>query len=224
MSIVSLLILRRHVYLQGLPQHLSRSLSQVWCLVSGAEVPAFEHLSKPSQLISDPFSMDTTAQTAEHVAEVSLRESLHVFAVALVLTDRVYLQMSRVLQSLQIPHKTHFCPFPTTTPCVDVLLPQSVAILVSMGLDPEIAELSGSGLTHTPLVLKQKALYAHGIRSQVVRASEWPSSLAEQTVVIRKFLLQISAAGHAAPGKQADSTTLQNTHRIVHQLYTGTRS
>lgn len=122
-------------------------------------------------------------------------------AKALVLTKRVYLQISRVLQSLQIPHKTHFCPFPAATmPCIDVLLPRSVAILVSIGLGPQIAELNGSGLAHTPLVLKQKALRSHGIRSQVVRASEWPSSLAEQTVVIGKLLQQISTVGHAAPG------------------------
>lgn len=121
-------------------------------------------------------------------------------AKALVLTKRVYLQISRVLQSLQIPHKTHFCPFPATMPCIDVLLPRSVAILVSIGLGPQIAELNGSGLAHTPLVLKQKALCSHGIRSQVVRASEWPSSLAEQTVVIGKLLQQNSTVGHAAPG------------------------
>ena len=152
--------------------------------------------------------MDSTAQTAKHVAEVSLQGILQVLVMALVLTDLVHLQISRVLQSLQIPHKTHFCPFPATMPCIDVLLPQSVAILVLIGLDPRIAELNGSGLVHTPLVLKQKALHGHGIRSQVVRASEWPSSLAEQTVVIRKLLLQISTAGHAAPGKQADTKTL----------------
>ena len=158
-------------------------------------MPGFKHVSKPTQLISDPFSMASTAQTAKHVAQVSLQGSLPVFAMALVLTDRVCSQISRVLQSLGISHKTHFCPFPATMPCVDVLLPQSMAILVSIGLDPHIAEPNGSGLTHTPLALKQKALYGHGICSKVVRGSEWPSGLAEQTVVIQKILLQHSGAG-----------------------------
>ena len=196
------------VSLQGLSQHLSRSLSQVWCLVSGAELPGFQHVSKPTQLVSDPFSMDSTAQTTKHVAQVSLQATLPVFAMALVLTHRVCSQISRVLQSLGISHKTSFCPFPAPMPCVDVLLPQSMAILVSISLSPHMAELNGSGLTHTPLALKQKALYGHGIRSQVVRGSEWPSGLAEQTVVIQKILLQLSTAGQAASGILADNMTL----------------